>query len=890
MRVETGTAAPLHRRTLWLALGLALILPLAGLALPAATGAAPCPAYVTPGKLAPVKELRRMTARFNSFGPRYLASGAHNRSIAWLERQARSIGMKTRSDRFRPYAWLPRTRMKDGPGLDISRAGRITVTSPGQPGVSVPAAGAVHWSRPTPAAGEGGPLVYLPPEEEITGANAAGKVVIRDFELGSIPFGVLKTALTLHLGSGLEGYTDYVRPYLSPNLHRDQVAASKAGASGLIFVFDLPEADVRGYYDPHEGMVYRQPAVFVGRDEGDRLKALAADGSDARVTVLAGISRRRTRNLIATLPGLSREKMVLVANTDGNSWIQENGVVGMLALARYYAKLNPRCRPRTLELVFSSAHDAYRNDGTDPRHYRVDRKRTAFAFAIEHLGAKEILPVGVGDERHLEFSGTSDPFLFAAGDSQALREAAVAAAVWRNLTRTAVLKGLALPNSTMAPSICSMGGLGNAFHPRLIPTLAMISGPWSLYDPVQGAAAIDFGLMRDQILAAGDTLLALDGLPRDRIEGDYPMLRRAVERGSRQACPRQWLPLQAPGPNAPAIRIRQPSQPKSGPGGRNYTHRFRVSSGGTGPDAWYVFEPTRPKPARAPVAIILHGYGEYQGYATMEALIRHTVRKGTTVIYPRWQTDLAVPCAGPFNPDKCVASATNGIKGALAYLRSGDRVRPDISRASYFGFSFGGIVTANLTNRWADLGLPKPRVIFFEDPHDGGLTGHDEPALDDPLDGIPARTLVQCHDSAQGTIAESPTHGCNSLFPKLTSIPKRNKDIVLTSVDRHGEVPLLAPHGVCAGGERFAVDAYDWGFCWKSWDSLRSCAFAKKWCNTALGDTPRHRYIGTWSDGVPIFGLKIRKTAPISALPLPARAPKPKPRKQHRKAKRPARR
>ena len=42
----------------------------------------------------------------------------------------------------------------------------------------------------------------------------------------------------------------------------------------------------------------------------------------------------------------------MVANTDGTSWVPENGVIGMLAFARYYAKLPLRCRPRTLELVF----------------------------------------------------------------------------------------------------------------------------------------------------------------------------------------------------------------------------------------------------------------------------------------------------------------------------------------------------------------------------------------------------------------------------------------------------------------------------------------------------------------------------------------------------------
>lgn len=837
-----------------------------------------CPAYVNASKFTTTSQLQQDTAKFNSFGPRILGSSSHNKAISWLESQARAIGMKTRSRYYRPYAWLPKTGFRNKPGLDISKAGGITVKKADGSTVKVADAGAVHWSRPTSPGGEGGPLVYLPPDEDITAANSAGKVIIRDFETGSIPFGVLKALLSLYTTPDLDGYTDYVRPYLSPNLHEDQMAASAAGARGVIFVFDLPQKQVSGYYDPHLGVIYRQPAVFVGRTQVDQLKALAAAGSSARVIVQAKLARKKTRNLIATIPGKSKEKMVMVANTDGNSWVQENGVIGMLAIARYYAKLPLSCRPRTLEMVFSTAHDSVREDGLRPWNYRLDKKKTVFGFAIEHLGTREMMPVGEGAAKHLEFTGVNDPALFGAGDSQALRDAAVDVTKHRNLDHTAVLKGLGIPNPGQAPSICSMGGLGNTFQPRLVPTLAMISGPWTLYNPIAGPKAIDFAKMRAQTLAAGDAILKLDGLPREQIEGDYPALREELRNGTKQACPDSDIhPFQAPGPNPPTVKVKQPHQPKSGPGGSDYTNHYRVSSGGTGADAWFAFEPTRPKPKKAPVTVILHGYGEYEGYPTMKALIEHTVKKGSIVIYPRWQTAITTPCPGPVDIEPCVASATNGIKAALSYLRaSSDRVQPDTKKASYFGFSFGGIVTANLVNRWQSLGLPRPRVIFFEDPHDGGIMGHDEPALDDSLAGIPSSALVQCHDSAQGTISENPAHGCNSLYPKLTSVPAKNKDLVLTSVDDYGQPALLAPHGVCAGGDRFAVDAYDWGFCWKAWDSLRSCALVKKQCQTALGDTPQHRYIGTWSDGEPIYGLKIQERAPISALPLPERAPKPR--------------
>jgi hypothetical protein len=315
-----------------------------------------------------------------------------------------------------------------------------------------------------------------------------------------------------------------------------------------------------------------------------------------------------------------------------------------------------------------------------------------------------------------------------------------------------------------------------------------------------------------------------------------------------------------------AAAVTQPPQPESGPGGSDYPHRgWRVSSGGTGADAWYAFEPARPRPARAPLAVVMHGYYEFSGYDQMHELIRHTVRRGSVVIYPRWQTDVATPCPGPLNIEPCLTSAVNGIRGALSHLRATPRrVRPQLGKASYFGFSFGGIVTANVANRYRSLHLPKPQAIFLEDPHDGGLTGFDEPAVDDSLSGIPSTVKLQCHSSGDGVISEpSKANGsCNAIFPKLGHIPKANKDLVLTRSDHHGDPDLYAGHGVCAG-RRGAADAYDWGFCWKVWDALRDCAYSATGCRYALGDTFRHRSNGRWSDGAPISPLQIQDAAPL---------------------------
>jgi hypothetical protein len=185
-----------------------------------------------------------------------------------------------------------------------------------------------------------------------------------------------------------------------------------------------------------------------------------------------------------------------------------------------------------------------------------------------------------------------------------------------------------------------------------------------------------------------------------------------------------------------------------------------------------------------------------------------------------------------------------------------------------------------MLDRYRTLGLPKPKAIFLDDPHDGGLTGINEPALDPSLAGIPSTVKLVCHAGASGVISHPPyeSASCNSVFPKLGQIPSANKSLVLTSNDSHGSPPLQAVHGVCAAGTATtSLDTYDWGFCWKDFDSLRACAYYGTDCEYALGDNPQHRYIGTWSDGVPVIGLKIQQSAPISPTPVPPRQPAPTP-------------
>jgi hypothetical protein len=471
---------------------------------------ADCPTVIDESAFTSENDLLRMNATIAGFGLRTTGSPAHRGLINWLERSvSRLPGIRTSSRSFEIKRWQPLAG-------DLTVAGALTVLAGGHQWIKV--AGAIPYTRP--ALASSGQLTYVPSAEPITAANSAGKVVLRDFPPAD------------------RGYT------VEPLLNKDLLDAGTAGAKGIIIAFDFPREQVKGYYDPHTGTHYPVPGVFVGVDEAVRLKQLA--GSTASVSVLAHTDQAMTRSLIATLPGLGKERIVFDTNTDGNTWVQENGNAGLLALAGYFSRLPLKCRPRTIEFVFATGHLHRPAEGTEFYARQLDDQydsgTVAYAFALEHLGTREYLavPRENGPGRELKASGAAEFTGWFAGSPQ-LAETATAAVTRRGLDRVAVLPGLDPPNPARVPPQCSFGGLGTLLHSHLIPTMAVISGPWSLWAPSFGRDAIDFARMRNQILAAGDTALALADVPREQIAGPYLAYRQARAAGA-PTCPHDLPP------------------------------------------------------------------------------------------------------------------------------------------------------------------------------------------------------------------------------------------------------------------------------------------------------------------------------------------------------------
>src|SRR5205807_9132221 len=112
-------------------------------------------------------------------------------------------------------------------------------------------------------------------------------------------------------------------------------------------------AALRGAYLPFTHGFEPLPALYVDRETGRALRARAAARPTTRLTLAASQRRAPTRAITAVLPGRSRETLIFNTHTDGQGFVEENGGVAFVQLARHFAALSAERRLRRT-LVFAA--------------------------------------------------------------------------------------------------------------------------------------------------------------------------------------------------------------------------------------------------------------------------------------------------------------------------------------------------------------------------------------------------------------------------------------------------------------------------------------------------------------------------------------------------------
>ncbi|HJU91393.1 MAG TPA: alpha/beta fold hydrolase [Pyrinomonadaceae bacterium] len=325
-----------------------------------------------------------------------------------------------------------------------------------------------------------------------------------------------------------------------------------------------------------------------------------------------------------------------------------------------------------------------------------------------------------------------------------------------------------------------------------------------------------------------------------------------------------------------------PSQPQTGPGGKQYLHAGVTKNRyGTGGKEYWIFEPDTPKPRSAPVVVFLHGWGGmnplYYG-----AWVDHLVKRGNIVIYPRYQASLLTGIR-EFTPN-----TLNAVKDAISRLKNdAGHVRADFSKFATVGHSLGGVLAANVAALASESDLPRVSAVMAVEP---GIT---ESPINVPLADLkklPPETLLLSVAGDQDTLVRD--HDAKRIYYESTRIPANNKDFIMLVTDTYGTPALVASHraptahdkaydnGEGVGGgpavaenpsrigdtpqssrrarlDSMMVNALDFYGTWKLFDALCDAAFYNKNREYALGNTPQQRFMGLWSDGKPVKELKV---------------------------------
>jgi pimeloyl-ACP methyl ester carboxylesterase len=272
---------------------------------------------------------------------------------------------------------------------------------------------------------------------------------------------------------------------------------------------------------------------------------------------------------------------------------------------------------------------------------------------------------------------------------------------------------------------------------------------------------------------------------------------------------------------------------------------------GKGATAYWLHEPAEPRPKSAPLVVFTHGWLAFKP-DNYSAWIEHLVKRGHVVVYPVYQDSLFTPA------EKFTPNALQAVQDAVRELQTGAHVRPELDKYALIGHSAGGVISADLAVRAKAAGLPVPRALMIVEPGRGNIGGKPNLPMED-YTRISAQTLLLV------VIGETYPSGQDSwpaeLIFQQAPIPATGKNFVKVLSDRHGKPVLKSDHFTACGkwgrGGPLEVNALDYYGHWRPFDALCDAAFFGKSRVYALGNTPEQRYMGRWSDQVPVKELVV---------------------------------
>jgi hypothetical protein len=488
------------------------------------------------------RDMYRDVKHMVDLGQRYPGNDAHNKFIDWLDRGFRSAGLRMLPrDPFPFTCWLAKDwslELLEGPGRGV-----------------VPVASYQPYSGNTSPSGVVGELAYLgavpplalsgDPQDTTTLRAAVDRLQseLADWAsaaIAGVPGGVagrivLVDAQTLPLTENdFAPLTTYAHPPDSstlgtPNFKRLALSLipaanifAQAGAAGYIVTLDASDAMAAGTYGPYGSAITGLPGLLVGRDTGAKLRRYAQSRPKTRLTLTATVKPSSTDQLVGILPGdgSTEEVMILNTHTDGQNAFEENGGIGLVWLARYFAQL-PKSRRLKRSLVFSAVSGHFAGPALPQTRGFIDRHpdlvaRAAASVTIEHLGASEWLDDARG------YHPTGRPDMFVIWHSQT----GIAGPVVESMIASDLRHSRAL-----RPAGDYMIAVGTAFNESGVPTVSSIVAPNYMVSWADNGHLDKFlpGRAAREVRWAADLVTRLDSIPAAQLAaGDSAVLRTGV--------------------------------------------------------------------------------------------------------------------------------------------------------------------------------------------------------------------------------------------------------------------------------------------------------------------------------------------------------------------------
>ena len=492
------------------------------------------------------------------FGTRYTGSSGHAAYVDWLAGQLSAVpGFRMRTDRLTFSRWL-------------AREFALTVSVPASAGRSgpVPVTYYYPYSGQTPPGGVTGPLVDLglyplasgyteafwaparggialvravPPEfsldlaQAVTGGYVPGQISA----LAAIEYAAYAAALANPVFQGI----------FEPVPLLD---ARNAGVRGVVVAWTgLPDEEVVNQYNPFTTSYPAAsglpspgdpgcPAVWVGDAAGTELAGLAAGGQATATLVLTAdiTAGAATETVWGWLEGSgdTGEHIIINTHTDGPNAVEENGGLGLLALARHLAALPSRNRDMYFALVTGHFQlPQFSRTILNPVHPEVGQgavstwmaghpdiwQAAVLGVTAEHLGATmwtddpvtgQYVPAG-GSEWSATYTMPRDvlSLINAEQDAYLAAVAAVNASGWPDYPVATVRPEPLFPVYVGEGSSLYAAGLGTV---SLCPSPTYLLQAGDARQPqLLDLDKLDQRLMYGQILALAQTIGTLDALP-----------------------------------------------------------------------------------------------------------------------------------------------------------------------------------------------------------------------------------------------------------------------------------------------------------------------------------------------------------------------------------------